>query len=89
MALRSFNEWQQLNEGRRRNKMRSQKSATKMPETLSTTELQVRSANRAIHDMAGQGHNRTYGRAGSHDDTQTRSKDRENIRKGMKYGFDD
>lgn len=88
MALRSFQEWL-LSEGRRRNKMRSQKSATKLPETLSNTELQVRSASRAIYDMSGQGHNKTYGRAGSHEDAQNRSRDRENIRKGMKYGFDD
>ena len=56
-------------EGRKRN----QKSAGKMPRIMTNQELQVRTANSRIHDMAGQGSSKTYGRGGTHDKKPSRS----------------
>jgi len=46
-------------------RMRSQKTATKMPERKSSTELAVHAAGSRMHQMAGQGDSRTYGKSGS------------------------
>jgi hypothetical protein len=44
-----------------------------MPKIKTNKELQVRTAHSRINDMAGQGHSKTYGRAGTHDKKPSRS----------------
>lgn len=44
---------------------RNQKSATKLPKVRSKEELAVHSSKARVHDMAGHGNSKTYGRAGT------------------------
>jgi hypothetical protein len=50
-----------------RREKRNQKSATKQPRIKSNQELALRTSKSRIHDMAGQGDSKTYGRSGSSD----------------------
>lgn len=73
-----------------RKQKRNQESATKMPDILTKKELQKRVSLSKIHNMVGQGNQKTHGKAGSSDSPKDkeslRSKSKQRFNKQLKYG---